>query len=197
MRMFKHSVAILCGSFLMAVGINYFIIPHHLFNGGFIGLSLIAKYTLGFKPGLTLIILSLPIYIYAWFKFRIYFYNGMHGLLVSGFLIDLFYPLSAWNRLSLLESSIWGGIIVGAGISMMLSVKASTGGGDLLALMIAHHSMLNVGIIILFMDIIVILIGGISMKDSAIFYSFIMVLIIGITTFSLTHYLFKNKNVYE
>lgn len=180
--MLHKLIFILIGSFLIALGINLFIIPNQLLDGGIIGIGLIAKYTLGLKPGLTIIILSLPIYLFAWKYMRPYFYNGLHGLLISSFLIDLFHPLSHIASYPIFISSLSGGIFIGIGISFMLSTKSSAGGTDLLALMISKKTNINVGVLIFIIDIFVIVMGWFLMPKAHIIYSGIMIIVVGITT---------------
>jgi uncharacterized membrane-anchored protein YitT (DUF2179 family) len=60
--------AIIIGSLFLAVGINFFLVPFKVIDGGVIGLALIAKYMWGLKTGLTIIFCSIPIYIVAWFR---------------------------------------------------------------------------------------------------------------------------------
>lgn len=181
-------ISVLIGSTFIAIGINYFVIPNHLIDGGIIGLGLIAKYALGLKPGLTIIVLSLPLYIVAWFRYRSYFYNGLHGLLVSSFLIDFFHPLSSFHSVPILIGSIFGGLLIGTGVGIMLLVKISTGGSDLLALMLAKFTSLNVGIFILFIDSLVILFGWLVIQEATIIYSSLMVMMIGLTTYAITSF---------
>lgn len=177
---------ILIGSFFIALGINLFIIPNHLLDGGIIGIGLIAKYTLGLKPGLTIIILSLPIYLFAWKYARTYFYNGLHGLLISSFFIDLFHSLSHIASFPILISSLSGGVLIGVGISFMLTTKSSAGGTDLLALMISKKTNINVGVLIFIIDILVIFIGSVFIPDAHIINSGIMIIVVGITTSVIT-----------
>nr|WP_245183612.1 YitT family protein [Lentibacillus salicampi] len=185
-RLVQKITAIIIGSVLIAIGINYFIIPNHLVDGGVIGLGLIAKYTAGMKPGLTIIVLSLPLYIYAWFHFRSYFYNGVHGLLASAFFIDYFHPLMTLHTPPILISSITAGLLLGAGIGIMLLTQVSTGGVDLLALMLTKVISLNVGLIILIIDSIVVLFGWLIIQETTLIYSGLMVGMIGLTTFTIT-----------
>lgn len=184
--MIKKGIYVILGSVLIGIGINYFLIPNHLINGGMIGVGLIIKYAFGLKPGLTIITLSLPLYIFAFFRYKSYFYNGLHGLLISSFFIDLFHPLSLWPPTSIIISAIIGGLFVGTGVSLLLLVNASTGGGDLLALMISKASSLNVGLVILMIDIIVILSGSIAIRETTMIYSFILICVIGGTTYAIT-----------
>ncbi|TMN21292.1 YitT family protein [Lentibacillus cibarius] len=184
--MLKKIAFILFGSVLVGIGINYFVIPNHLVDGGVIGLGLIAKYMLELKPGLTIIILSLPLYLFAWSHFRSYFYNGIHGLLTSAFFIDLFHPLMALETPPIFISSISGGLLLGTGIGLMLLAEASAGGSDLLALMLAKVTPLNVGVIILIIDSIVIVLGWFIIQETTFMYSALMVGMIGLTTSVIT-----------
>lgn len=186
--MIKKIISIVIGSTFIAIGINYFLIPNHLLDGGFIGLALMAKYTLGLKPGLTIILLSFPLYMIAWFHHRAYFYNGLHGLLVTSFLIDYLQPLSTWHTTPILISSLAGGLIIGTGIGIMFLRNVSTGGTDLLALMLSKVTNLNVGIFMLLIDGLVILVGGFVIQKNTIIYSSVMVLMVGLTIYFITSY---------
>lgn len=152
-----------------------------------IGVGLILRYAFGLKPGLMIITLSLPLYIFAFFRYKNYFYNGLHGLFISSFFIDLLHPLSLLLPPPLSFSIIGGGLLVGTGVSLLLIVNSSTGGGDLLALMIANTSALNVGLVILIIDTIVILSGSIAIREATMIYSFLLICIIGITTYTITN----------
>lgn len=186
--MFKKALAILFGSLFIAIGINYFLIPNHLINGGMIGVGLIANYAFGLKPGLTTIVVSLPLYIFAWFYNRSFFYNGLHGLLLCSFFIDVLYPLSVLPQTApVVVSALAGGLFLGTGVGILLLKNVSTGGGDLFALMLSKMTSLNVGLIILTIDIIVILGGAFIIKQTEIItYSFMMILMIGVTTYLIT-----------
>ncbi|WP_188454058.1 YitT family protein [Virgibacillus oceani] len=186
--MIQKILSVFIGSTFVAVGINLFLIPNHLLDGGIIGLGLIAKYTLGLKPGLTIIILSLPLYLIAWFLYRTYFYNGLHGLLFSSLLIDYFHPLSHIQTAPILISSVAGGFLIGTGIGIMMVANISTGGTDLLALMLSKVTSLNVGIYILLIDSMVISFGWLVIQEATVTYSAILVLMVGLTTYCITSY---------
>lgn len=185
---FKKVSAIICGGFLIAIGVNYFLMPNHLINGGMIGVGLIANYAFGVKAGLTTIIVSIPLYLLSWFYHRPFFYNGLHGMLICSFFIDIFHPLSALgNEMPILMNALIGGFFIGTGVGMMLLVKVSTGGGDLLALMLAKATTMNVGLIILTMDIFIILGGALAIREvEVISYSLAMIFMIGLTTYTIT-----------
>lgn len=86
MYFIKKSIVIVIGSILVSLGINLFLAPYEVLDGGIIGIGLISYYLWGLQTGFIIILLSIPIFIIAWIYYRDYFYNSLHGLLVSSFL---------------------------------------------------------------------------------------------------------------
>ncbi|MBT2681225.1 YitT family protein [Bacillus sp. ISL-35] len=152
-------LAVLVGSLMLGVGVNGFLVPHHLLDGGMIGIGLIIHYFYGFPAGLTMNLLSLPLFLLAWILERKYFFHSLYGLLASSLFIDLFVPVKRAIHLGILPSAFMGGILVGCGIGLMLRYETSTGGTDLFAQLIHKFFPLNVGILIFIIDGIVVLSG--------------------------------------
>ncbi|MBB3869929.1 YitT family protein [Parageobacillus toebii NBRC 107807] len=184
--MLKKMTITIIGSMFLAIGINVFLVPHHLLDGGIIGISLIIKYIWHVKVGLTMVLLSIPLYIMAWFYYRPFFYNSLHGLLFSSLMIDIFSVLRGIIILDPMISSVIGGGLVGIGIGIMLREETSTGGTDLLAQFIAKMTNWNVGIIIFIMDALIITVGSFIIDSTSFLYSLVVVTIVGIATTMLT-----------
>jgi uncharacterized membrane-anchored protein YitT (DUF2179 family) len=184
--MLKKIMTTIIGSIFLAIGINVFLVPHHLLDGGIIGIGLIVKYVWRVKVGLAIILLSIPLYIIAWFYYRPFFYNSLHGLLFSSLMIDMFSVLRGVIMLDPIPSSIIGGVLVGLGIGIMLREETSTGGTDLLAQFIARMTNWNVGIIIFLIDALIITIGSFVIDSTSFLYSLIVVTVVGVVTTMLT-----------
>ncbi|MED3662708.1 YitT family protein [Ureibacillus sp. FSL K6-8385] len=178
----KKGMAILFGSILLSIGINLFLAPYEILDGGIIGLSLILHYLFNLKIGLMAIILSIPIFILAWFKYKHYFFNSIHGLLVSSVIIDMLKPLRYLLDIKAIYAAIIGGAFVGLGIGLMLKFDTSTGGTDLLAQFISDKTEWNVGIIILMIDSIIVLIGGLLISANTLWLSIVAITSVGIAT---------------
>ncbi|AMX85272.1 hypothetical protein GS3922_08980 [Geobacillus subterraneus] len=184
--MMRKIMAIVGGSVLLGIGINVFLVPHHLLDGGMIGLGLIAKYVWHVQAGLTMVILSVPLYLAAWFYYRPFFYNSLHGLLFSSWMIDVLSILRGIVTLNPLLSAIIGGMLVGAGIGLMLREETSTGGTDLLAQFIAKWTNWNVGVIIFVIDACIISTGSLMIDSVPFIYSLVVVTVVGAVTTMLT-----------
>jgi uncharacterized membrane-anchored protein YitT (DUF2179 family) len=175
-------LAVLVGSMLLGIGVNGFLVPHHLLDGGMIGIGLIMHYFYGWPTGLTMIFLSIPLYVLAWILERKYFFHSLHGLLVSSLFIDLFAPVEQGLQLGIFSSAIIGGLLVGCGIGLMLRYETSTGGTDLLAQLIHKFSSLNVGILIFLIDGLVVLSGLKVIGMEKFIYSLLTITCVGLMT---------------
>nr|WP_172418806.1 YitT family protein [Geobacillus subterraneus] len=185
--MMRKLSAIVGGSVLLGIGINVFFVPHHLLDGGMIGLGLIAKYVWHVQAGLTMIVLSVPLYLAAWFYYRPFFYNSLHGLLFSSWMIDVLSGLRGIVTVDPLLAAVIGGTFVGAGIGVMLREETSTGGTDLLAQFISRLTNWNVGVIIFVIDVCIISVGSLLIDAAPFVHSLVVVTVVGIVTTILTH----------
>lgn len=175
-------VAMLLGSLLLSLGVNGFLVPYHLLDGGVIGLGLIIHYFYGWPTGLSIIVLSLPLYVLAWFFERRYFYYSLHGLIISSFCIDFLSFMNGKIQMGILPSTIIGGLLVGIGIGLMLRYETSTGGTDLLAQILTKFTSINVGIIIFLIDGLVITSGIQVVGLEKFFYSLLTIICVGLMT---------------
>lgn len=181
----KKGLLIFTGSLLIAIGINGFLVPFGLLEGGALGISLIFHYVMDVKVGLTFLIISIPIFIFAWIYYRSFFYNGLHGMLLSSLIIDI---LAGSNILRQgfvedpLISAMYGGILIGSGVGVMLRSDISIGGVDLLAQMLAKKIKINAGISIFCFDLIIVTTGSFIIQSAHLAYSFTTVFFVGLMT---------------
>nr|WP_182503404.1 YitT family protein [Peribacillus huizhouensis] len=175
-------VATLIGSLLIAIGINGFLVPYHLLDGGITGIALILHYYFEYPTGLCMLLLSIPLCIYAWCCERNYFYNSFLGLIVASIFIDWLAPLRNQFSLSIVTSVLLGGISIGIGIGLMLRYQTSTGGTDLLAQFIAKAFSLNIGVVIFIIDGLIVAVAFNALGLEVFLFSSLTIMIIGFMT---------------
>lgn len=179
---FEKTIAIIIGSLLIGIGINGFLVPHHLLDGGVTGIALILHYYYDFPTGTTMFLLSLPLFIYAYISERNYFYNNFLGLVVAAIVIDWLGPLRNHFPMPAIFSAIFGGVFIGVGVGLMLRYKVSTGGTDFLAQFISDASKINVGVLIFFIDGLIVTGAFNLLGFTSFLYSCLAITIIGILT---------------
>ncbi|WP_318614108.1 YitT family protein [Sporosarcina sp. YIM B06819] len=185
MYFLKKAVTIVFGSLLVAMGLNVFLMPFGLLDGGALGISLIFHYVMGVKVGFTFMLVSIPIFILAWIFYRSFFFNGVHGMLLSSLIIDVLSPLQTIGKefvTSPLLAAIGGGIMIGIGIGLMLRLDTSIGGMDLFAQMIANKMGMNPGWMIFYIDLLIVTAGSFVIPSVQLLLSMVTVLCVGMTT---------------
>ncbi|MBP1157441.1 MULTISPECIES: YitT family protein [unclassified Paenibacillus] len=185
--MLYHKIAaLIAGSLLIAVGVNCFLMPFKVLDGGIIGIALIMNYLFKVQVGLVIILCSIPIFTLAWFYCRELVYNSLHGMLLSSYLIDLLEPFHYYFiyyvKLSPWSSAVLGGLIVGVGIGIMLRYDTSTGGTDLFAQFLSRYVPFNVGVIILMLDTVIVSFGGLLLSAETFVLSIITISVGGMAT---------------
>lgn len=135
----KNYLMIMVGITILAIGINVYYSPQHLVTGGISGLAIILDYVFSIPLWLTNVIVNIPLFIVG-IKIK-----GMDFAKKSIF-GAAFVSVALWYtsfippvQSDLLISSVFGGLFVGAGVGLVLRSSASTGGTDLLAIIIKHY----------------------------------------------------------
>ena len=168
------------GSLLLGIGINGFLVPYHLIDGGMIGIALIIHYYFEFPVGLCMFLLSIPLCLYTFIREPTYFYNSLFGLIISAFMIDWLGPLESQLHLPILASALFGGMLTGLGTGLMLRYKISTAGTDLLAQLIAQSSLLNIGLVIFIIDGFIVTTSYNLLGFQTFLFSCVTILMVGV-----------------
>ncbi|AMM95337.1 YitT family protein [Peribacillus simplex] len=179
---FQKAVAVSVGSFMMGIGINGFLVPHHLIDGGVIGIALILHYFYGFQTGISMLILSFPLFLYAWHYERPFFYSSIHGLLLTSLFMDWLNPLKKVFSISILASSLIGGAIIGVAIGLMLRYETSSGGTDMLAKIISKSTSIDIALAIILIDTLIISAAAFTLDIEIFLFSCVTIFTIGLIT---------------
>jgi uncharacterized membrane-anchored protein YitT (DUF2179 family) len=182
MNILQKVVATFLGSLLVGTAINGFLAPHHLLDGGIIGIALILHYYFEYPTGVCILVLSIPLFLYVWKYETKYFYNSLNGLIVSSLLIDWLSPLRQYFDVPIFFSAILGGTLIGIGIGLMLRYETSTGGSDLIAQILAKWTSWNIGVLIFLIDSMVVLLGMDTIGLTSFMFSLVVISVVGITT---------------
>jgi len=163
----KKGIQVLCdilvciiGSALVGTALSVFTIPNEIAPGGISGLSTALAYMLGVRVSVLTLVLNIPIMLAAYRLLgkRSFFYTLLSTALLSGFIeLASFLPVYTGN---ILIAAVYGGVLTGIGIGILFLRNITTGGTDLIALML-HKAFPNVpnGTILAVIDGIVVLIA--------------------------------------
>ena len=172
---------IVIGTMLMAIGVEQFLLPSQLSTGGFSGIGTVIYYMTGISAGTTMLILNIPLFIIAYFKVgRKFLINAVIGTLLLSYFLNLFQkvnPITTDRFLGFLYGSIIGGI----GTAIVLKTNASTGGTELLAIVIRKYTtQIKMGNLIVLFDTIIVAANTIFFKEIEVaLYSALAIYVMG------------------
>ena len=163
----KEYALITLGILLYVLGWSIFLVTNNLVGGGVTGLSAILQYaTHGvIKIGYSYFVINVSLIIAALFVLGFSFgWKTIYATVLASIGLNLFQgiiPADFIQAISLdngkLMSTIMGGIMVGVGIGLTMVAGGSTGGTDIIALMVNKYRNVSPGRLILYMDVVVIL----------------------------------------
>ena len=193
-KWFTDYSLILTGSFILAVGFVYFIAPHKIVPGGVYGIAIVVHYLTagmfsfwptGFPIGLFGLLLNIPLTI-AGVKilgprFGI---KTIIGFVLTSVFIDGITYLRPYGEAPLVDdvllSCVFGGVLSGFGLGLIFKSKATSGGSDIIAMIIAKFTRIQLGRLMIYVDSTIVLISLIAFKDWHIpLYSWIVIYIAG------------------
>ncbi|SFC82519.1 YitT family protein [Clostridium uliginosum] len=154
---------IFIGCFIASLGVNLFLSHAKLLSGGATGIALILEYTVGLPSGIIVFILNLPLLLLSYKKlnkdFTIYTTIGMTSLSLSLILTKPFKNIIYVN--DILLYCIYGGVLCGIGYGLVFLRNGSTGGTDVITMLIRKkYSNFNIGSLGFALNCIIIVIGA-------------------------------------
>lgn len=177
---------ILVGTLFVSSGYVYFITPYKIIPGGVYGISIVLHYLFDLPVGMTALAFNIPLTIIGTRILGPRFgTKTVVGFVLTSVFVDVMSYYSEFKPLvdsDPLLSSIFGGAVVGIGVGLIFKSKATTGGSDAIAMMLARYTKLPLGQLLMGVDSVVVLIGFIAFGDWRIpLYSWITIFVMGKT----------------
>jgi len=159
------TLLIFLGCMISSLGVNIFLSHAKLLSGGATGIGLLLEYTMGIPVGIAVLLLNIPLLIISYRKFdksfSIYTTIGMLSLSLSLIITKPLANLVALNNLDLLLYCIYGGVLCGIGYGLVFLRNGSTGGTDIITMLIRKkYSNFNIGGLGFSLNLIIIIIGA-------------------------------------
>ena len=181
---FRDALLIVIGTFSLAVGIVFFIAPYKFVPGGVYGISIVIHHLLGTPIGLVSLCMDIPLLLIGikilGGRFGV---KTLVGIVLTAVFVDVLGQI--WGNNPLVEddallSGIFGGALAGVGLGLIFRAKATSGGTDIVAMILSKYTRLPMGQSLIYVDSVVVLIGLIAFQDWKIpLYSWLIIFITG------------------
>lgn len=152
-KFLKEIVETILGAIIMALATSLFLLPNQLSTGGFAGIATILYYFLNIPMGTTIILINIPLFIWAIYKLgKIFVIKSFIGTAVFSVFINIFDKMNSLTQDRFL-ACIYGGIAMGLGTAIILKANSSTGGSDLISTIVKKYNPnIRIGNIITILD---------------------------------------------
>ncbi|HTX89290.1 MAG TPA: YitT family protein [Bacteroidales bacterium] len=175
---------IVAGSFILAAGFVLFITPYKIVPGGVYGISIILHYLFGTPVGMVALAFDIPLTLIG---IRIlgprFGFKTVLGFSLTAVFTDVltyFWGFEPLVKGDALLSSVFGGVLVGVGLGLIFRSKATSGGSDIVAMIIGKYTKLPLGLLMIYIDSAIVLLGLVFFHDWKIpLYSWIEIFIAG------------------
>ncbi len=168
----KRISLVFLGGVVTAAGLQFFLLPNHLIDGGVTGVSIVLARLSGLPLSVFLILLNMPFILLGYKKFgRAFAAFSMLGIVTLATLTLVHVPYSLTNVPIL--AAIFGGMVVGIGVGIVVRYGGIIDGADTIALMIDRVSVFSVGEAIMTINGIIITLTGFVFGWDAAMYSLI------------------------
>ncbi len=163
-RRFKKAEEILLitlGAALIGCALSVFLVPFKIAPGGVSGVSAVLHHLTGIRVSTLLMFINVPIFILGLMHFdKSFLFRSIYGTAVLSLSAELFSRIVLPTE-DMFLASVFGGVVIGAGIALVLKSGGSTGGTDIIVLICRKFlPNLSVGNWFLLIDGFVILLAG-------------------------------------
>jgi hypothetical protein len=159
------------GALFVAVGLEIFLVPNKIIDGGIVGISIMMSYITGLKLELFLLVLNLPFLYLGYRKIgRNFVVATLLGLTVLslGTLTLYNVVVATFNPI---WASIFGGIFLGVGAGLVIRHGGSLDGTEILGILLNRRTPFSVGNVILFLNIFIFASAGLIFGWDRVLYS--------------------------
>ena len=161
----KKVIVVLIGALFNSIGLNLFLIPANVYSSGFTGVaqllsSVLEEYTPFYlSTGILLLLLNIPVAILGWIKVgKAFTMYSFLSVAATTFFLEII-PLESLSD-DILLNAVFGGVILAVGVGITLKYGASTGGLDIIAMVLSRMKDKPVGTYFFMLNAIIIMAAG-------------------------------------
>ncbi|WP_436244980.1 YitT family protein [Paenibacillus sp. LjRoot56] len=152
---FRRGLFLFIGAVLMSVGLEIFLVPNRIIDGGITGISIILSYLTQGPIGVFLFLLNIP-FLFIGYKLigKTFALSTLFAILVMSTGTALLHPVKELTNDPLL-AAVFGGIILGIGVGMVIRFGGSLDGTEIVAILVSKKIPFSVGEIVMFFNLFI------------------------------------------
>lgn len=172
-KVLKRVLLMTVGAALVSVGLEIFLVPNKIIDGGIVGVSIIFSHLFNIPLGIFLTLLNLPFLFLGYKQIgKTFAVSTLFAVLVMSVGTSLLHPVAPITIDPLL-AAVFGGIILGIGVGLVIRSGGSLDGTEIVAIMVNKKSPFSVGEIVMFINVFILSSAGFVFGWNQAMYSLI------------------------
>jgi uncharacterized membrane-anchored protein YitT (DUF2179 family) len=154
-KLAKRIIFIIIGAMLMGIGIEEFLVPNNILDGGIVGISIILSHLTGVKLGVFIFLLNIPFFYIGYKQIgKTFALSTLLGIAVLSVTTILLHDVPVFTE-DLLLATVFGGIVLGTGVGIVIRYGGSLDGTEIMAILANKKLPFSVGEIIMFFNVFI------------------------------------------
>ena len=164
---------IILGAFIYTVGLDMFLVPNSIIDGGVVGISLMAATLSGYSFSIFVVLINLP-FLYIGYRVigKTFTLSTLFGIIWMAIFSMILHGMPAVTTDSFL-GAIFGGIILGVGVGLIIRNGGSLDGSEVVAIIFDKRSSFSVGEIVMIFNLFIMTAAGFVYGWNSAMYSLI------------------------
>lgn len=193
---FVRLLMIAIGAILMAIGLELFLVPNQILDGGVVGVSIILSHLTGIRLGIFIFVLNIPFFFLGYKQIgKTFALSTLFGITILSICTSFLHNIDAITP-DLLLATVFGGIVLGTGVGLVIRYGGSLDGSEILAILFNKATPFSVGEIIMIINLVIFAIAGFVFTWEQAMYSFLAYFIAFKTIDIVIQGLDESKSVY-
>ena len=173
LRILKKYTLLFIGSIIAAIGLEIFLVPNNIIDGGIVGISIMASHITGLPLSLFLVVLNIPFLYLGYAQIgKTFAISTLFSIVSLSYWVSVFHPIPGLTH-DLFLAAIFGGIIVGIGVGLIIRYGGSLDGTEIVAILLDKRTSFSVGEIIMFFNLFILTSAGFVFSWDKAMYSLV------------------------
>lgn len=154
-KMAQRVIMLSIGAAMMAVALEIFLVPNKMIDGGITGISIMLSHIFNIPLGILLTLLNLPFLLVGYKQIgKTFALSTLYAIILMSIGTSLLHPVQAFTFEPLL-AAVFGGIILGVGVGLVVRFGGSLDGTEIVAILVAKKLPFSVGEVVMFFNLFI------------------------------------------
>ena len=155
LRTIKKYIMLFIGAVIAAIGLEIFLIPNHIIDGGIVGISILASILTTIPLGVFTFVLNIPFLFIGYKQIgKTFVISSLFAITVFSIFTEVLHPIPGLTN-DILLATIFGGIVLGIGVGLILRYGGSLDGTEIIAIILSKGSLFSIGQIVMGFNVVI------------------------------------------